>query len=705
MKNSLILIAILASISFWSCKESKTKPEEMKPNILIEAFNTPYGVPPFNEIKLDDYLPAFEIAMAKKREEIKSIATNQNPPTFQNTVEALERSGELLQKVEMVFNNLLASNTSAEMQALAEQILPLTTTLNDEILMNQELFARVKAVKESADTASLNEEQKMLLKKMYKGFIRGGANLNAEQKARLMEINKELGLVSLSFGNNVLNETNRFEAVVEDSTQLKGLPQSVIDAAASTAKEKGKAGKWIFTIQKSSLIPVLTYAENRELREKVYKAYITKGDHNDSLDNKANIVKLVNLRLEKAKLLGFANWAAYSLEESMAKTTANAFELVNGIMAKANARSKVELKELKKIAALEGNKDKFEAWDWWFYAEKLRKAKYDLSEEEMRPYFQLEKVRDGMFRLATKLYNVEFALNSNLPLMDPLAEAYEVKRNGNVIAILYMDYYPRESKEGGAWMTEYRGQERTAEGENIIPVVSLTCNFTPASGNTPSLLNVDEVETLFHEFGHGLHGMLSNVTYGSLSGTNVPRDFVELPSQIMENWAMEPEFLKTYAVHYQTGEVIPDALIAKMKKSSTFNNGFTVGEFVAAAALDMAWHSIETPFQGDVNAFEKQFLTQAGLIDEIAVRYRSTYYNHIFAGGYSAGYYSYLWTAVLDADAFGAFQETSLTDSVTATRFYTEVLSRGGTREPEVMWKNFRGREPKMEFYLRRQGL
>jgi len=565
------------------------------------------------------------------------------------------------------------------------------------------LFQKVKAVYENCDRSKLNEEQIMLLNKTYKSFVRGGANLNEEDKAKLKEINKKLSVLSLNFGSNVLKETNKFEIIIDNKEDLAGLPEGVISAAAITAKEKGKEGKWIFTIQKASLIPVLSYADDRELRKEAFLGYTNKGDHNDELDNKENVKQMVNLRLEKAKLLGYKNYASYILEDNMAKTPEKAIALIDDVMKKANIKSKEELKDLQKLADKDGIKIK--PWDWWYYTEKVRKAKYNLSEEEMKPYFKLENVRNGMFDLAGKLYDMSFKENKDLPKMDPKAESYEVYRKGKLISILYIDYYPRASKRAGAWMTAYRKQYRDKNGKNIIPIISLTTNFTPPTGDKPSLLNLDEVTTLFHEFGHGIHGMLSNCQYESLSGTSVPRDFVELPSQVNENWALQPEMLKSYALHYKTNEPMPDALIEKMQKAGTFNNGFVVAEFDAAAALDMAWHTITEPFTGNVNEFETKTMKNLGLIDEIIVRYRSTYYSHIFAGGYAAGYYAYLWTAVLDADAFGAFQETSLFDKTTADSFRENILSKGGTEDAEKMWLNFRGREPEIKFYLNRMGL
>jgi len=704
-----LIASIILIMGLYSCDDTKVQNDKNEKemtettNILLEDFNTPYGVPPFEDLKIEDYKPAYEAAISEKQAEIDAIIANTDEPTFKNTIEAIEFSGSLLEKVDGVFSNLTSCNTNDKMEAIAQEVTPMVTALYDGISMNDALFQKVKAVYDNCDRSKLNGEQIMLLNETYKSFVRGGANLNEEDKDKLKEINKKLSVLSLNYGSNVLKETNKFEIVIDNKDDLAGLPESVISAAAETAKENGKDGKWIFTIQKASLIPVLSYANDRELRKKAFLGYTNKGDHNDELDNKDNVKQMVNLRLEKAKLLGYKNYASYMLEDNMAKTPEKAIALINDVMEKANVKSKEELKDLQELADKDGITIK--PWDWWYYTEKLRKAKYDLSEEEMKPYFKLENVRNGMFDLAGKLYDMSFKENKDLPKMDPKAESYEVYRKGKLIAILYIDYFPRASKRGGAWMTAYRKQYRDENGKNIIPIISLTTNFTPPTGDKPSLLNLDEVTTLFHEFGHGIHGMLSNCQYESLSGTSVPRDFVELPSQVNENWALQPEMLKSYALHYKTGEPMPDALIEKMQKAGTFNNGFVVAEFDAAAALDMAWHTITEPFTGDVNEFENNKIKEIGLIKEIVVRYRSTYYTHIFAGGYAAGYYAYLWTAVLDADAFGAFQETSLFDKTTADSFRENILSKGGTEDAEKMWLNFRGREPKVKFYLDRMGL
>jgi len=677
----------------------------MTENIFLKPYGTVYEVPLFDSIKIEYYKPAFKEGIKQQKAEIEAIVNNSEAPNFQNTVEAFEKSGRLLERVGSVFFNLLESNTNDEMQALAVEISPEVTGASDEVYMNDKLFAKIKTVHDNFDSTKFTTEQKALLKKIYNTFVRGGANLNAENKTKLKEINKTLSLLSLKFGDNVLAESNNYKLVIDKKTDLAGLPESFVSAAAEEATAAGLKDKWVFTVQKPSLIPFLTYAENRTLREQIFKAYTTRGNHNDSLDNKENVKQIVNLSLEKAKLLGFKTFADYSLEETMAKTPTKVNELVNNIMKRSSQKAKEELKTLQKLAASEGAKFKIEAWDWWYYTEKLRKKKYNLSEEDLKPYFKLENVRNGMFDVAHKLYGLNFKQNKEIPVMDKEAIAFEVSDSNNkVISILYMDFFPRPTKRSGAWMVEYRRQSRDEKGNNIIPIISLTTNFTKPSGDLPSLLTFEEVTTMFHEFGHCLHGMLSNCTYNRISSTEVPRDFVEMPSQIMENWASEPEVLKSFAKHYKTNLTIPDALIEKMQKTSTFNNGFTVTEFVAAAALDMKWYSITEPFNGNVNEFETKTMTEIGLIPEIVVRYRSTYYSHIFEGGYSAGYYSYLWTAVLDADAFAAFKETSLFDKKTANSLRTNILSKGGTDEVENMWLKFRGREPKVDFYLKRMG-
>ncbi|HLL94160.1 MAG TPA: M3 family metallopeptidase, partial [Spirosoma sp.] len=554
-------------------------------------------------------------------------------------------------------------------------------------------------------------DQQRLLEKTYKNFVRNGAALTADKQERLRTINQELSVLTLKFGQNLLGENNAYALVIDTSEDLSGLPASIIAAAADEAKKRKQEGKWIFTLQNPSIMPFLQYADNRALREQIFRAYLERGNHNDERDNKQIMAKMVALRAEKAQLLGYENHAAYVLEESMAQTPAKVSELLNQLWAASVPVTKQEAAELQALMDKEGKANagrtqKLASWDWRYYAEKLRKEKYALDEQELRPYFSLEGVRDGIFMLTNRLYGLRFERRTDVPVYHDEAIAYEVKEaDGRHIGIMYMDFYPRASKRGGAWMTSYRRQE-IENGKKITPVVSIVCNFSKPTGNTPALLSLDETRTFFHEFGHALHGLLSNVTYGSQSGTSVPRDFVELPSQIMENWAMEPEMLKLFAKHYQTGAIIPDPLVEKIKKSSLFNQGFATTEYLAASMLDLAYHTLK-PDQAptDVLAFEKQAMDKIGLIDQIPPRYRSTYFQHVFAGGYSAGYYSYIWSAVLDADAFEVFKQKGLFDPKSAQSFRKNVLERGGTEEPMKLYRNFRGAEPDIKPLLRRRGL
>ena len=705
MKRIIGLI-LLSGIIFTACNsETKDKENKMNTNVLLEKFDTPFEVPPFDQIKQSDYVPAYKEAIKQHDAEIEAIVNNTEEPTFENTIEALELSGQLLNRIDNIFNNLTSTNSDSVMQAIAKEVSPLMSAHSDDIYLNDKLFARIKKVYEQKDNLKLDTEQAMLLDKTYKAFVRGGANLSAEDKETLRGLNKELGILSLEFGENVLAETNAFEMLLTDEADLAGLPEGVRQAAAANAKDHGHESGWLFTLDKPSLIPFITYSDKRDLREKMFKGYIMRGDNNNANDNKEVVKKMVNLRLKKANLLGFKNHASFVLDNNMAKNPDNVFELLGKVMPKANEMAKKELTELQKLADSEGANIKIEAWDWWYYSEKVRKAKYDLDEEQLRPYFKLENVRDAVFAVSGKLYGLKFVRNKDIPVYHKDAEAYEVHNaDGSLQAILYMDFYPRASKRAGAWMTSFRKQH-FKDGKNIIPIISVVTNFTKPTADKPSLLNYDEVSTLFHEFGHALHGMLSDCKYNSLSGTAVPRDFVEMPSQIMENWASEPEVMKAYFKHYKTGEPIPDELIAKIQKSGKFNAGFAISEYTAAAYLDMAWHTITEPFTGDVNTFETEQMKKIGLIDEIVVRYRSTYFSHIFAGGYSAGYYAYMWAEVIDADAFQAFKEAGIFDKKTAQSFRDNILSRGGTEDAMELYKKFRGREPKIDAYLERKGL
>jgi peptidyl-dipeptidase Dcp len=697
-KNSLlVLIPCLLFLVSFSSKQLE--------NPFFSEFNTPFQVPPFDKIKEEHYVPAFIEGMKQHNKEIEAIANNSESPTFENTIEALEKSGALLRRVSDVFDVLNASMTNERMQEIAKKVAPLRSKHWDDIYLNEKLFKRIKALYEQRDELKLTPEQKTLLEKYYKDFVRGGANLDKEKKERLRKINQELSLLTLKFGENILKENNRFELIIEKKEDLEGLPQSVIDAAAETAKERGYKGKWVFTLHKPSMIPFLTYSAKRELREKIFKAYINRGNNNDELDNKKILLKIVALRLERAKLLGYKTHAHYVLEENMAKNPENVYKLLNNVWKPALERAKKEAEELQRIIYKEGKNFKLQPWDWWYYAEKLKKEKYDFDDSILRPYFKLENVIKGVFYVANKLYGLQFIERNDIPKYHPDVRVFEVKdANGSHIGILYTDYFPRASKRGGAWMNSFRKQSRIG-GKEIRPVVTNNGNFSKPVGDKPSLLSIEEVLTLFHEFGHALHGLLSNCTYPILSGTSVSRDFVELPSQILENWALEPEVLKVYAKHYKTGEIIPQELINKLKKAKLFNQGFATVEYLAAAYLDMDWHTLTEVKDIDPLKFEEESMKRIGLIPEIVVRYRSPYFRHIFSGGYSAGYYSYIWAEVLDADAFEAFKEKGLFNKETAQSFRKNILEKGGTEDPMVLYKRFRGAEPKVEPLLKRRGL
>jgi len=672
-------------------------------NPFFSDYNTPFGVPPFEQIKTEHYVPAFTIGMEQEQEEIDAIANNPDPATFENTIVAMEKTGKILKKAQHVFFNILESNTSEELQNIAKDMAPKFSKHRDNINLNEKLFNRIKTVYGKRLGLGLNTEQKTLVEEYYKDFQRGGANLPPDKKDKFRKINEQLSLLSLKFGDNVLGEINRFEMVLEKD-DLDGLPESLILSAKEAAKEKGYEGKYLFTIHKPSMIPFLQNSTRRDLKEKIYKAYTNKGNHDDDLDNKAIVLKMANLRIERAHLLGYKSHADYVLEVTMAENPENVYKLLNQLWKPALKRAGAELKELQKMIDTEEKPFKLESWDWWYYAEKLKKAKYDLDENTLKPYFKLENVRQGAFDLANKLYGITFTELTDIPIYHKDVKVFEVKEsNGAHIGLLYTDYYVRTSKRGGAWMDAFQSQSRI-EG-NKYPIIVNVCNFPKPAGDMPSLLSLDNVQTLFHEFGHALHGLLSNCTYPKLAGTSVPRDFVEMPSQIMENWVTEPEMLKLYAHHYETDEPMPDELIKKMQKASLFNQGFATVEYLAASFLDMNWHTLEETTELDVNKFEADFLNSIGLMPEIISRYRSTYFQHIFSGGYSAGYYSYIWSAVSDADAFAAFQENGLFDKKTAASLRENILSAGGKENPMILYKRFRGREPKIDPLLIRRGL
>lgn len=678
---------------------------ETMANPLLETFNTPYGVPPFDKIKNEHFLPAFKEAMAKHNQEIDAIINNSQEPTFANTIESLEYAGALLNDVATIFFNLNSVNTSSELQAIAREAAPLLSAHSDEIIMNEKLFKRVKTVYENKGRLQLNSIETKLLDDTYRNFVREGANLSSSDKEKLKEINQKLSLLTLKFGENVLKDVNSYQLVVDNSNDLSGLPPAVIDAAAVTAKQKGMEGKWVFTLQNPSVMPFLQYADNRDLRKKMQQAYINRGNNNNENDNKSIINDLVNLRLQRANLLGYKSHAHYSLEETMAKTSEKVMDLLNRMWEPALKVAKKEAADMQELMNANGRDLKLEAWDWRYYAEKVRKEKFDLDEEELKPYFKLENVKQGIFDLTGKLYGITYKERKDIPKYHEDAMVYEVlKEDGSHLGILYLDFHPRDSKRGGAWMTNYR-EQYYKDSKNITPVVSLVCNFSKPAGDVPALLSWDETETFFHEFGHGLHGLFADSKYRSQSGTNVSRDFVELPSQIMEHWVSEPEVLKMFAKHYKTGEVIPNSLIEKIQKSSLFNQGFSNVEFVASAILDMKYHTIEKPTVIKADEFQNQVAKEIGLIPEISYRHGSTHFGHIFSGGYSAGYYSYLWSGVLDSDAYEAFKETGIFNKETAKKFKDNVLSKGKTEDPMTLYIRFRGHEPSIEPLLKNRGL
>ncbi len=699
-----VVIRMLPILTIAALLPSRGIAEE---NPFFAPYGTPWEVPAFDKIKTEHYLPAFERGIAEQKKEIEGIRDTQEAASFANTVEAMEVSGKLLTRVGDVFFNLNSAETNDEMQAIARDIAPKLSALNDDIYLDPKLFARVKTVYDKRDKLKLTPEQTRLLKETYKSFVRGGANLSEPDKAKLRELNERLSVLELKFGENILAEENKYKLVIENKDDLAGLPATAIEGAANAAKDAGMEGKWVFTLHRPSIEPFLTYAQKRELRETIYRAYIERGNNGSELDNKDLLKEEAALRAERAKLLGYKSHADYVLEENMAKTPDNVFKLLDQLWTPALARAASERDAMQKMIDAEDGKFKLAAWDWWFYAEKVKKARYEFDDSVLRPYFVLDNVRKGMFDTATKLWGITFEERFDLPKYNEEVRTFEVKdKDGSHLAVYYADFHPRPGKRNGAWMSEYR-QQSDVGGKEVRPIIVNVSNVSRATAQEPALLSLDETATLFHEFGHALHGMMSEVTYPSLAGTNVARDFVEMPSQVFENWATQPEVLKTYARHYKTGETIPDELIAKMNNAKLFNQGFATVEYLAASYLDMDWHTLtsDKTVPVDVVPYETARMTKLGLIPEISPRYRSTYFRHIFAGGYSAGYYSYIWAEVVDADAFQAFKEAGLFDQETAAKFRKYILAAGGTDDPMVLYKKFRGREPEITPLLERRGL
>lgn len=696
---AVILLLAMATIS---CKEKA----EQLPNPFFEQWTTPYGVPPFEQIKSYHYQPAFERAMSLHKEEIAAIVAQSEEPTFENTVAAMDRSGRMLSDVANVFGMICAAETNEELQELEGQIMPQLAAHNDEILMNEQLFKRVKAVYDSRNSRDLDPDQIRLTEKIYDDFVRSGALLSAENKARLKQINEELSALSVRFGSNILAENNNF-VMYQTEKQVAQLPTSVKDAAREKAKELGEDGKYAFTLHKPSLIPFLTFSPIRESREEIYRAYLNRGNNNDEYDNKQIINDMVRLRTEKANLLGYKSYAHYVTSEQMASTPKAVYTLLDEVWEPAVEKAKEELEQMEKLFKNDFTEEgyKFESWDWWYYAEKVRQQKYSLNEEIIRAYFSLDNTRQGIFNLANRLFGITFRPVS-VPVYHHEVSAYEVlDKDESHLGILYFDFHPRAGKGQGAWCGYYREQRYEADGTRTAPVVGIVCNFTRPTESTPSLLTLDEVTTLFHEFGHALHFLFTNVRYNGLIG--VEGDFVELPSQIMENWALTPQMLSTYATHYRTGEVIRDQYVTRIQNSALFNQGFNTTELIAAALSDMDIHTIENYSTIDVDGFEYNALYEKrGMINQIEPRYKYTYFAHIFSGGYSAGYYFYIWAEVLDKDAFEAFRESGdLFDRRTADALRREILSKGGSKDGMSLYKAFRGKEPDKSAMLKARGL
>src|SRR5690554_4907681 len=699
-----LLLTVVFATGLIACQNQSNVSELDMNNPFFKEWNTPYGVPPFDEIKEEHYVPAIQEGIKKHEEEVKAIVENQEAPTFENTIVAYDKSGELLSKVTGVFYPLNSANTNDNMQELAREISPLMTKHGDNISMNPELFSKIKSIYDRRNELNLDKEQLRVTEKYYQDFVRSGANLSAEDQQKLRGWNEELSKLQLQFGENLLAETNKnFKLVIDNKEDLSGLPDDAVARAADDAKAVGEDGKWVFTLAKPSMIPFLQYAENRDLREKLYRGYFMRGDNDNEYDNKEIKKQIVKLRDQKAKLLGYDNHAEYVIDINMAKTPEAVYEFLMKLWEPALEMAKHDVKEMQQIIDKEGGNFKLASWDWWYYSEKLRKQKFDLDEAEIKPYFSLDNAKKGLFYVVENLYGLKME-RREWPTYHEEAEVYEVlEADSSPLGVMYMDFHPRDGKRVGAWSTGFRSATYKV-GERIPRIGSIVMNFTRPSGNTPALLSFDEVTTFFHEFGHALHSLFADGPYDRTAGS-VARDFVELPSQVMENWAAEPEVLKVYATHYQTGEPIPDELIEKLQKSGTFNQGFETGELVAAALLDLDFHTTGNPDIVDVRAFEKESMDKLGLISEFIPRYRSTYFSHIFNGGYSAGYYVYYWAGVLDTDAFYAFKETGdIFNPEVAARF-RKLLESCGSDEGMVIYKNFRGKEPSVEPYLQKKGL
>lgn len=680
-----------------------SRPKAPTTNPLLTEWKTPFGVPPFGQIKPDDFMPAFEEAIRQHNAQVIAIVEDTSPPAFDNTVAALDDSGEALTRVNSVFGLLTGAETNDRLQAIEAKVEPMLAAHNDDIYLNESLFKRVKAVYDGRDSLKLGTEQATLLRNVYRRFVRGGANLAPAQKDRLRDINRELSTLIVKFSNNLLEQTNAYKLVLDSKDQLAGLPGDQLEAAAAVASEAGLPGKWVFTLKAPSIWPFLQRSSNRDLRRQILTAYANRCDKTGETDNTVVFATIAKLRVEKAQLLGYKTWANFILDEYMAKNPENVYQLLEQLWKPALARAKQEAADMQAMIDREKGGFNLEPWDWRYYSERVKRAKYDLDDEAIKPYLPIDEVREGAFTLANRLYGITLAELTNIPVYNPEVKAFEVReKDGKFIGILYLDFYPRPGKRGGAWCSTIRDQW-IKEGRFVTPIVYSVFNFTRPTGDTPALLTRDEAETLFHEFGHALHSLFSDCRFRG-SSYYIAQDFVELPSQVMENWVFEPQLLKLYARHYKTGEVMPDALVARIRKAMTFNQGFEMTEYLAASFLDMDWHTMTEPKLEDADAFEKASMARWGLIPQILPRYRTPYFAHA-ADEYSAGYYSYTWSAVLDSDAFLAFKEKGdLFDPESAAAF-RHLLSKSGGEDPAVLFRQFRGRDPKVDALLIKRGL
>ena len=708
-KRTILTLSAAFTLAVTNAVANENEPmlinEVANTNPFFAEYNTPFGVPPFDKIKNEHYMPAFLKGMEEQLQEIRAIVVNRAVPTFENTIAALDRSGQLLNKVSYVFYGQTNAHSNDELNKVSREVSPLLSKHGDLISMNEELFKRVKYVYDNQAKENLTKEQKKLLDETYKDFVRGGALLSEADKKKLSELNGEIAMLQVKFGQNLLAETNNYQLVIDDKAKLAGLPDALIQNAAKVATERGQAGKWVFTLHTPSIMPFLQYSDVRELREEIFNAYINRGTNGGENDNNEVVEQLVKARLEKAKLMGYEDYASLVLETRMAKTSEAVYDLLDQVWKPALKAAKNEYADIQAEVKKDGKKFKAEGWDWRYYAERAKKAKFGYDEELIRPYLALGNVRDGMFLLANKLYGITFTKLENIPTPHPDAEAFECKDiDGTHLGVLYLDYHPRASKRGGAWCGQYRGQSYK-NGEKVAPIVTVVCNFTPPSAGAPSLLTVDEAQTLFHEFGHALHNLFRDVHYSGVS--SVARDFVELPSQVMEHWVFEPALLKEYARHYKTGELMPQELIDKLEACGKYGQGFATTEFLAAALLDMDYH-VQKKYAKNFNVskFEKKTLKKRGLLSAIPPRYRTTYFSHTMGGGYTAGYYSYLWAEVLDADAYNAFEESGdIFNKSIAEKFRRYILQPGSIDDEMQMYINFRGQKPNPDALLRNRGL